>query len=46
MRDHRPEQFEKERREYVRASFDKILGQNARRMLTLIENEVWGVELA
>jgi hypothetical protein len=37
MRQHRPEQLERERRELLKASFDRMFGHNARKLLTLIE---------
>jgi hypothetical protein len=37
MRDHRPEQFERERIEMLKGSFDRMFGHNARKMLALIE---------
>lgn len=38
MREHRPEQLERERRDMLSASFDRMFGHNARKMLDLIEN--------
>jgi len=37
FRELRPEQLERERRELVKASFDRMFGHNARRLLALIE---------
>jgi hypothetical protein len=38
MREYRPEQLERERRLYLKHSFDRIFGHNARKLLALIEN--------
>lgn len=37
---HRPEQLEAERRVLLRASFDRVFGGNAKRLLGLIEEEM------
>lgn len=37
MRQHRPEQLRAEHQAYLKASFDRMFGQNARKMLRLIE---------
>ncbi len=37
---HRPEQVERERREMLKASFDRIFGHNARKCLNVIEEEM------
>lgn len=37
MREHRPAELEKERRDLQRASFDRMFGRNAARLLALIE---------
>lgn len=39
MREFRPEQLERERRSYLKHSFDPMFGHNARKLLALIENE-------
>ncbi len=38
MREHRPAELEKERRDLQRASFDRMFGRNAERLLALIES--------
>jgi len=38
MREHRPEALEQERRELQRASYDRMFGRNAARLLALIES--------
>jgi hypothetical protein len=40
MRIRRPEQLERERREMVKASFDKLFGHKAKKCLDLIEQEL------
>ena len=37
MREHRPAELEKERRDLQRASFDRMFGRNAARLLALID---------
>jgi hypothetical protein len=37
FREHRPEQLEKERIALVRASFDRMFGHNAKKILAVIE---------
>lgn len=39
MREHRPAQLERERFELLEASFDRMFGQNAARVLRLIDSE-------
>lgn len=39
---YRPEQLERERREMLKCSFDRMFGMNAKRMLDLIEEELAG----
>jgi len=38
MREHRPEQLERERCEMVKASFNRLFGHNAKKELDLIED--------
>lgn len=38
MREYRPEQLERERRELVRGSFDRVFGRSAKRLLDVIES--------
>lgn len=40
MQERRPEQLERERISYLRGSFDRMFGQNAAKMLALIEEEL------
>lgn len=40
MRVRRPDQLEQERASYLRASFDRMFGHNAKRMLTIIDDEL------
>ena len=40
MLEHRPEQLEKERRELLKASFDRMFGHNAKRVLDVVEEEI------
>lgn len=37
MAEHRPDQLEREYRDMLRGSFDRVFGHNARKMLALIE---------
>lgn len=37
MKKHRPEQFERERRELLKDSFDRMFGHNAKKLLALFE---------
>jgi hypothetical protein len=37
MREHRSEQLDRERRELLKASFDRMFGHNARKLLALIQ---------
>jgi hypothetical protein len=37
MRKHRPDQLEHERRKLLKASFDRMFGHNARKLLALIK---------
>lgn len=39
MREHRPEQLDRERYELLKGSFDRMFGQNAKRLLAVIEEE-------
>lgn len=38
MQAHRPEQLERERRDMLKGSFDRLFGHNARRCLAVIED--------
>ena len=40
MREHRPEQLETERKELVKASFDRMFGCAAKRQLSIMEAEI------
>jgi hypothetical protein len=40
MRERRPEQLERERRELVRGSCDRMFGHNARKLLAIIDSEI------
>ena len=39
FRDHRPEQFRKEKYLELRATFDRVFGGNAKRLLAIMEQE-------
>lgn len=39
MLEHRPEQLERERVEYLKGSFDSMFGHNARKLLNVIKDE-------
>lgn len=44
LKEYRPEQLERERREILRASFDRMFGHNAKKVLAVIEEEICAEE--
>jgi hypothetical protein len=46
MIEHRPAQLERERRDLLKASLDRMFGHNARKVLAVLEQELAAAKLA